>query len=167
MMNLCDIHTILRLPTGIFYSQGVKTNVVFLTRGETDRGSTKSIWLYDLRNQMVAFGKTRPLKVGDFAEFEKAFGTDPLGRAKRKDQGEEGRFRCFKRDEIRARNDTLDIGWFHSTEVEAEEHLTDPEDIAAAIVTHLKAALEEIEELSDEFGGAKSIEPLESEETTA
>ena len=80
---------------------------------------------------MEAFGKTRPLTVKDFAEFEKAFGADPLGKAKRKDQGEEGRFRCFTRDEIKARNDNLDIGWLRDTETEAEEHLTDPEDIAA------------------------------------
>ena len=112
MMELCDVHTILRLPTGIFYAQGVKTNVVFLTRGKTDKANTKAVWIYDLRNQMEAFGKTRPLTVADFAEFEKAFGGDPLGKAKRKEQGEEGRFRCFTRDEIKARNDNLDISWF-------------------------------------------------------
>ena len=60
---------------------------------------------------MPAFGKTRPLTVKDFAEFEKAYGNDPLGKAKRKDQGEEGRLRCFTRDEIKARNDNLDIAW--------------------------------------------------------
>ena len=98
MMELCDLHTILRLPTGIFYAQGVKTNVVFFTRGKTDKANTKAVWVYDLRNQMDAFGKTRPLTVKDFAEFEKAFGDDPLGKAKRKDQGEEGRFRCFTRE---------------------------------------------------------------------
>ena len=76
MMELCDLHTILRLPTGIFYAQGVKTNVVFFTRGKTDKANTKAVWVYDLRNQMEAFGKTRPLTVADFAEFEKAFGSD-------------------------------------------------------------------------------------------
>jgi type I restriction enzyme M protein len=145
MMELCDVHTILRLPTGIFYSQGVKTNVVFLVRGVTDKGNTKAVWIYDLRNQMEAFGKTRPLTIADFAEFEKAFGVDPLGRGKRKDQSEEGRFRCFTRDQILARNDNLDIAWLRDTETEAEEHLTEPEDIADAIIRHLKAALDEIE----------------------
>jgi type I restriction enzyme M protein len=105
MMELCDLHTILRLPTGIFYAQGVKTNVVVLTRGKTDKANTRAVWVYDLRNQMEAFGKTRPLIVADFADFENAFGTDPLGKAKRKDQGEEGRFRCFTREEINARNE--------------------------------------------------------------
>jgi type I restriction enzyme M protein len=156
MMELCDLHTILRLPRGIFYAQGVKTNVAFFTRGKTDKANTKAVWVYDLRNQMEAFGKTRPLTVKDFAEF-KAFGDDPFGKAKRKDQGEEGRFRCFKREEIKARNDNLDIGWLRDTEAEAEEHLTAPEDIAAAIMGHLRAALEEIETVSDELE-----EPAES-----
>lgn len=87
--------------------------------------SQARFWVYDLRNQMEAFGKTRPLTVKDFAEFEKAFGADSLGKAKRKDLGEEGRFRCFTREQIKARNDNLDIGWLRDTEAEAEEHLTD------------------------------------------
>ena len=61
MMELCNLHTILRLPTGIFYAIGVKTNVVFLTRGKTDRANTKGVWVYDLRANMDSFGKTRPL----------------------------------------------------------------------------------------------------------
>ena len=100
---------------------------------------------------MPAFGKTRPLKAEDFAEFEKAYGDDPNGRAKRKDQGAEGRWRRFTREEIAARNDNLDISWLRDTEAEAEEQLTDPEDIAAAIIGHLRAALEEIEALSEEL----------------
>ncbi len=67
--------------------------------------------------------------------------TDPLGKAKRKDQGEEGRFRCFTREEIKARNDNLDIAWLRDTEAEAEEHLTEPEDIAAAIMGHLRGGV--------------------------
>ena len=63
MMELCDLHTILRLPTGIFYAQGVKTNVLFFTRGKTDKANTKAVWVYDMRNKMEAFGKTRPLTV--------------------------------------------------------------------------------------------------------
>ena len=158
MMDLCDVHTILRLPTGIFYSQGVKTNVVFLARGTTDKANTKAVWVYDLRNQMDPFGKTRPLTVNDFVDFEKAFGGDSLGKSKRKDQGEDGRFRCFTRDKIKARDDNLDIGWLRDTEAETEEHLTDPEDIAAAIVGHLRAALEEIEAIGDELPEGASAE---------
>src|SRR3954452_7757018 len=61
MMELCDVHTILRLPTGIFYAQGVKTNVVFFTRGKSDKANTKGVWVYDMRANMNAFGKTRLL----------------------------------------------------------------------------------------------------------
>src|SRR3712207_8996740 len=65
-------------------------------------------------------------------------------------RSEAGRFRCFTRDQITARNDNLDISWLRDTEADAEEQLTEPEDIAAAIIGHLKAALEDIEALSDE-----------------
>lgn len=151
LMELCNLHTILRLPTGIFYAQGVKTNVLFFQRGRTDRANTGSVWVYDMRANMPAFGKTRPLTVADFADFEAAYGDDPNGGAKRKDQGEDGRWRVFTRDAIAARNDNLDIAWLRDTEAEAEEGLTEPDDIAAAIIGHLKAALEEIEALSEEL----------------
>src|SRR5713226_1502849 len=151
LMDLCSLHTILRLPTGIFYAQGVKTNVLFFQRGKTDKANTKAVWVYDMRANMPAFGKTRLLTIEDFADFEKAYGSDPNGSGKRNDQGEEGRWRCFTRDAIRARNDNLDIAWMGDTEAEAEEQLTEPEDIAAAIIGHLKEALEEIETLSDEL----------------
>lgn len=151
LMELCNLHTILRLPTGIFYANGVKTNVLFFQRGKTDKGNTKAVWVYDFRANMPAFGKTRPLTVEDFKEFEAAYGKDPNGGSKRKDEGEEGRWRCFTREQIEARKDSLDISWLRDTEAEAEEQLTEPEDIAAAIIGHLKAALENIEELSDEL----------------
>jgi type I restriction enzyme M protein len=151
-MELCNLHTILRLPTGIFYAQGVKTNLLFFQRGKTDKANTKAVWVYDMRANMPAFGKTRPLTVEDFKDFEVTYGSDPNGAAKRKDQGEEGRLRSFTREQITARNDNLDISWLRDTETEAEEQLTEPEDIAAAIIGHLKAALDEIETLSDELG---------------
>jgi type I restriction enzyme M protein len=155
LMNLCSLHTILRLPTGIFYAQGVKTNVLFFRRGKNDgktgKASTTAVWVYDMRANMPAFGKTRPLTVEDFAAFEAAYGDDPNGGAKREDQGEAGRWRCFTREAVTARNDNLDISWLRDTEAEAEEALTEPEDIAAAIMGHLRAALEEIEGLSEEL----------------
>lgn len=160
LMDLCCLHTILRLPTGIFYAQGVKTNVLFLQRGRTDKGNTKEVWVYDMRADMPAFGKTRPLTVADFADFEACFGDDPLGGAKRKDQGEEGRFRQFTRDQIKARNDNLDISWLRDTEADAEEHLTEPEDIAAAIIGHLKAAMADVEALADELEGESESEAV-------
>lgn len=151
LMDLCDLHTILRLPTGIFYAQGVKTNVLFFRRGKADKGNTKAVWVYDMRANMPAFGKTRPLTVADFADFEAAFGSDPNGGAERQDQGEGSRWRKFDRKAIAARNDNLDITLLRDTEIEAEEKLTEPEDISAAIIGHLRAALEEIETLAEEL----------------
>jgi type I restriction enzyme M protein len=144
LMDLC------RLPTGIFYSQGVKTNVLFFQRGRTDKANTKAVWVYDMRANAPAYGKTRPLTVADFADFEKVYGDDPNGSGKRRDQDEAGRWRCFTRDQIKNRNDDLNIAWLRDTEAEAEEQLTEPEDIAAAIIGHLKAALEDVETLSEE-----------------
>jgi type I restriction enzyme M protein len=161
LMDLCNLHTILRLPTGIFYAQGVKTNVLFFQRGKIEKANTKNVWVYDMRANMPAFGKTRLLTADDFADFEKAYGTDPNGSGKRQGQDEEGRWRCFTRDFIEARNDNLDIAWLRDTEAEAEEQLTEPDDIAAAIIGHLKAALEDIETLSDELG------PTETEKIAA
>ena len=152
MMNWCDLHTILRLPTGIFYAQGVKTNVIFLTRGKTDSANTDEVWVYDLRAQMPKFGKTNQLTETHFADFIKAFGGDALGHERGEDQGEEGRWRCFTREEIAARGDNLDISWLREAEEEAEDGLAEPEDIAASILEHLQAAMIEIEALSAELG---------------
>lgn len=162
VMELANLHTILRLPTGIFYAQGVKTNVLFLTKGASDRANTQTVWVYDLRANMPAFGKTRPLMVADFAAFESAFGEDPSGGAERADTGPEGRFRPFTREQIAARNDNLDIAWLRDDTADAEEHLSDPEDIAAAIIGHLRAALNEVEAVSDELAGEEAA-PAEVE----
>jgi len=149
LMELCDLHTILRLPTGIFYAQGVKTNVLFLTRGASDRGNTKGVWVYDMRANMGAFGKTRPLSVADFAAFEAAYGDDARGQAQRHDAGEGGRFRHFSRAQIAVRNDNLDIAWLKDTSDAPEDSMTEPEELAAAIAAHLRVALDELEAYSD------------------
>lgn len=151
MMELCSVHTILRLPTGIFYSQGVKTNVLFMTRGKGDRANTKGVWVYDMRANMNAFGKTKPLTVDDFKPFEQCFGNDPHGKAKRKDEGEGGRFRFYSREQIAAEGDNLDLSWLRDTSNDPEDEMTEPEELAAAITTHLKNALEEIEAFSEEL----------------
>jgi type I restriction enzyme M protein len=145
MMDLCDVHTLLRLPTGIFYAQAVKTNVVFLTRGKVDKANTQCVWVYDMRANMNTFGKTRQLTVEDFKDFEKAFGSDPFGKSKRKDQGEEGRFRRFDRKDILGRGDSLDISWLKDTSNDPEDEMTEPDELSAAIIGHLRTALEEIE----------------------
>ena len=151
LMDRCNLHTILRLPTGIFYSPGVKTNVLFFTRGKRDIDNTKAVWVYDMRHDAPRYGKTRPLRPSDFSKFEIAYGNDPLGVAKRKDQGPEGRWRSFSRKAIAERFDNLDISWLAETETDPEGTLTEPEDIAAAILAHLHAALSEIESVAAEL----------------
>lgn len=145
LMELCDLHTILRLPTGIFYSQGVKTNVLFFKRGQTDRGSTKAIWVYDLRAGQPVYGKTRPLRNGDFSEFEQAYGLDPNGQSRRQDQGPDGRFRRFSRKAVSENEDSLDIAWLRGSEEAGEDALDEPEAIVEAMKDHVEKALVEIQ----------------------
>lgn len=153
LMDKCDLHTLLRLPTGIFYAQGVNTNVLFFTRGKKDTGNTRAVWVYDLRTNMPSFGKRNPLTRGHFAGFEKAFGEDPLGRSPRADQGPEGRFRSFSREEIRRRDDNLNIAWLRDEDSGRHEDLPEPEEIAAAITAKLQEALSEMEELTSLLAG--------------
>jgi type I restriction enzyme M protein len=152
LMDKCDLHTILRLPTGIFYAQGVKTNVLFFTRGEKDKANSKAVWFYDMRTNAPSFGKRTPFTRAHFAEFEKAFGSDPHGKSKRKDQGETGRFRKFTREEVAKRGDNLDISWLKDDSVMDHADLPQPEVIAAEIVAQLQAALREMQGLQEELG---------------
>ncbi len=152
LMDKCDLHTILRLPTGIFYAQGVKTNVLFFTRGTKDKDTTKAVWFFDMRTNMPSFGKRTPFTRAHFAEFEKAFGTDPLGKGKRKDGGETGRFRKFTREEIAKRGDNLDVSWLKDDSVTDHADLPEPDVIAAEIVAQLQTALEEMQALQEELG---------------
>jgi type I restriction enzyme M protein len=100
---------------------------------------------------MPAFGKTRLLAVSDFVDFEAAYGNSALGETSRSDQGEGGRFRRFTRDEIKARNDNLDIAWLRDESADPEDELTEPDDLAAAIGDHLRAALTELESFGEEL----------------
>lgn len=150
LMDKCDLHTILRLPTGIFYAQGVKTNVLFFTRGAAgkEKGNTKAVWIYDMRANMPSFGKRTPFTRHHFADFEKAYGLDPLGKSRRKDLGEEGKFRKFMREEIKERGDNLDISWLKDESAQDADDLPEPEEIAAEIMDKLRVAMEEMEGLS-------------------
>jgi type I restriction enzyme M protein len=152
LMDKCDLHTILRLPTGIFYAQGVKTNVLFFTRGAKDKANTKAVWFFDMRTNMPSFGKRTPFTRAHFADFEKAFGDDPYGKSKRKDQGETGRFRKFTREEIEKRGDNLDILWLKDDSVTDHADLPEPGEIAAEIVVQLQTALDEMQALQAELG---------------
>ncbi len=106
LMEKCNLHTILRLPSGIFYAQGVKTNVLFFTRGRTDQGNTSEVWIYDLRSNMPSFGKTNPLKEEYFAGFIAAY------EAPDRHAVQDERWRCYTYEEILQRDKTsLDIKW--------------------------------------------------------
>lgn len=168
LMDKCNLHTILRLPTGIFYAQGVKTNVLFFTRGKTDTGNTKQTWVYDLRTNMPAFGKRTPLTHGHFAEFEKCYGKKADGTSKRTEktggkktcpalyedatvhEGEESRFRVFSRDFVRERGDNLDISWLKDDSAGGSgSELAEPDEIAAMIRERLGEALAEMDALAE------------------
>jgi type I restriction enzyme M protein len=156
LMSWCNLHTILRLPTGIFYAQGVKTNVLFFTRATEEaplKDATENVWIYDARSGAPSYGKTNPFRAADLADFVAAFGEDPNGGAPRVDQGEEGRFRRFSREDLAARGDNLDITWLKDVGMDPEDGLETPEDIASAIEGHLKTALEEIAALMAELEG--------------
>lgn len=164
LMDKCNLHTILRLPTGIFYAQGVKTNVLFFTRGEKDRGNTKEVWVYDLRANMPQFGKRTQLSREHFAAFEAAFGKDPLGGAaalrKRKDEGDEGRFRRFTREGIAEKGDNLDISWLKDESQENAADLPEPELLAQEAMAELELALVELRGILAELG--EDIEEVEA-----
>lgn len=161
LMEKCNLHTILRLPTGIFYAQGVKTNVLFFTRGASDKGNTKEVWIYDMRANMPVFGKRTPFTRSYFAEFEAAFGADPLRNptslTKRVDTGETGRFRRFTREWIAERGDSLDISWLKDENADIGEDLPEPAALAQEAMNELNAALRELSGILVELGeGGKS-----------
>jgi len=136
LMDKCNLHTILRLPTGIFYAQGVKTNVLFFTRGKTDKGNTKEVWFYDLRTNMPSFGKTNQLKKEDFAGFETAY--EANDRKSVKDE----RFNVFTREEIAEKSNTLDLGLIRDESVVDYEDLPDPIEKAEEDMETLQEALD-------------------------
>ena len=156
LMDKCNLHTILRLPTGIFYAQGVKTNVLFFTRGETDKGNTKEVWIYDLRTNSPQFGKRTQLTREYFAEFVRAYGGEPLGDKdalkKRKDTGEAGRFRKFSRKFVAERDDSLDISWLKDESDGAGEALLEPGTYARQAVVELEGAIDDLQAILVELG---------------
>ena len=148
LMDKCNLHTILRLPTGIFYAQGVKTNVLFFQRGITEKGHTKAVCFYDLRTNMPSFGKRIPLTRSHFKDFEECYGDDPNSLSVRVDSGELGRWRYFTREEIAKRGDNLDISWLRDESLQGGDNLPEPEIIAAEIMERLQTALAQMEELT-------------------
>jgi type I restriction enzyme M protein len=156
LMDKCDLHTILRLPTGIFYAQGVKTNVLFFRRGEKARGTTRRVWVYDLRTNAPAFGKRTPFTRDHLQPFVTAYGADPNGKSRRKDEGETGRFRAFGREDIAKRNDNLDLSWLEDEGAHDEDAPGEPEEIAAEIRVELEAAMADLVALEELLAGEAS-----------
>lgn len=135
LLNKCDVHTILRLPTGIFYSQGVKTNVLFFTRGTSDTNNTKEIWYYDLRTNMPSFGKTNPLSKEHFEEFERSF-------EKREEKETLERWTLVSMEEIMKKEYSLDLGLIQDESVIDSENLPNPIVTAQASIDKLEEAVD-------------------------
>jgi type I restriction enzyme M protein len=109
---------------------------------------------------MPSFGKKTPLTREHFAEFEKAFGKDPLGKAKRKDEGEEGRFRCFSREYVRERGDSLDISWLRDESDGNGEELPEPAVLAREAMEELEGAIEDLRGILAELGGEDAADEV-------
>lgn len=147
LMRNFRLHTILRLPTGIFYAPDVRTHVLFFCRETArvkGRDATTDVWLYDLRSESKRFTKRSRLERALFDDFLSAFGDDPYGLGYRRDTGPRGRFRRFSREEIAERGDNLNLGWSGGEEV--QDPKTDTLDqLAGDIALTLSDALACIE----------------------
>ncbi len=146
LMEDCNVHTVLRLPNGTFtpYSQGVKANVIFFQKGLP----TENTWVYDCRTNIPSVTKKdRPLVPKMFEEFEKCYGNDPNGQAKRKGLGEEGRFRKFTLSQIKERNYNLDITLLNDDSLENPNSLPEPQVLAGDAITELNACVDELQEI--------------------
>ncbi len=136
LMDKCNLHTILRLPTGIFYAQGVKTNVLFFSRGKNDKGNTKEVWFYDLRTNMPSFGKTTPLKKEHFVDFEKAY------EAEERRAVQDERWSVFTREDIAEKGNSLDLGLIRDESVLDYNDLPDPAQSAEEAAANLEEAVD-------------------------
>ena len=145
LMEKCNLHTILRLPTGIFYAAGVKTNVLFFDRGTTDKNNTKDVWFYDLRTNMPSFGKRTPFTEKHFTDFETAYNAED--RTKIKDE----RFSCISREAIAKKKDSLDLGLIEDESIIKAEDLGEPIDIANEALAELDAITKELNAIIKEL----------------
>ena len=151
LMEFCNLHTILRLPTGIFYAQGVKTNVLFFTRGKTEKGNTTEVAFYDLRTNMDSFGKTRTLRHEDFAEFIEGY-NDPTKRT-----GE--RWSKFTREEIESTyGDSLDLGLIKDDSIIDADELPDPIESGEEAIAQLEEAVDLLKSVVRELKALSSEE---------
>ncbi len=146
LLHDCEVHTLLRLPTGIFYAQGVKANVLFFRRREgAERAWTRELWVYDLRTNKHFTRKQNPLRRADLDDFVACY---KPGEHHRREESE--RFKRFTYDELMARDKvSLDIFWLRDDSLTDTDDLPPPAVLAAEIAEDLQAALEEIQALAD------------------
>ncbi len=155
LLHECDVHTLLRLPTGVFYAQGVKANVLFFDRKPASATPwTQKLWIYDLRTNQHFTLKQNPLTHADLDEFVACF--HPENRHARtptwSEDNPDGRWRAFTYDELLARDKVnLDIFWLRDESLEEATHLPDPDVLAAEIVEDLQAALEQFREIAEDL----------------
>src|SRR6266536_3566755 len=145
LLHECEVHTLLRLPTGIFYSQGVKANILFFDRKPASETPwTKALWIYDLRTNRHFTLKENPLKRSDLDDFVACY--NPKNRHERK---ESGRFKSFTYEELAKRDKlNLHIFWLKDESLEASANLPDPDIIAQEIVEDLEAALSQFAQIA-------------------
>ena len=138
LMDKCNLHTVLRLPTGIFYAQGVKTNVLFFTRGTTDKDNTKEVWFYDLRTNMPSFGKTNPLKPEHFDGFKAAY------TAEDRHSISDERWSCYSYEQIaeEGKAHSLDLGLIRDDSVLDYDDLPDPIESGEECIAQLEEAVD-------------------------
>jgi type I restriction enzyme M protein len=134
-----DFHTLLRLPTGIFYKQGVKANVLFFDRKPpSDETATKELWIYDLRTNKRFTLKERPMVRGDLDDFVSCYRS-----GRRHEREETERFRCYPIDALFARDKVnLDIFWLKDDSLDDPDLLPPPDEVAAEVVESLQTALD-------------------------
>ncbi len=145
LMDKCNLHTVLRLPTGIFYAQGVKTNVLFFTRGKADKGNTREVWFYDLRTNMPSFGKTNPLQTDHFADFEVAY------EATDRHAVQDERWSVFTREQIAQKGNSLDLGLIKDNSVIDYADLPDPIESGEEAIAQLEEAVALLQSVVNEL----------------
>jgi type I restriction enzyme M protein len=161
LLHECDVHTLLRLPTGVFYAQGVKANVLFFDRKPASETPwTKTLWIYDLRTNTHITLKQNPLTRSDLDEFVECY--HPENRHQRsptwsddaaQGAGPDGRWRSFAYDDLMARDKVnLDIFWLRDESLEDTADLPDADVLAAEIVDDLQAVLEQFREIAEDLG---------------
>jgi len=152
LLETTDLHTILRLPTGIFYAQGVKANVLFFDNKPASKNPwTKEIWVYDYRTNIHHTLKKNPLNIVVLKDFIVCYKPENINKRKETyhpENNPEGRWRKFSYEEIIARDKTsLDISWLKDKSLADLENLPDPEELAEDIIENLEAGLASFKEI--------------------